>query len=69
MSDNLTAATARVEISGSHLKFYYNIPRTCLLNRLQVPAMVMKTKRSGLLWLQKAIDQACDVHLQKLVVG
>ena len=36
----------------------YNIPRACLLNRSPVLAMDLK-----------AIDQACDVTCQKLVVG
>ena len=47
-------------IIGS-LKTDYNIPRAYLLNRSPVPAMVLKTNRSSLLWFLKAIDQACDV--------
>ena len=39
---------------------YYNIPRACLLNRSPVPAMV-KTNGLGLLWFQKAINEASDV--------
>ena len=29
-------------------KIYHNIPRACLLNRLPVPAMDLKSNRSGL---------------------
>ena len=31
-------------------KTFYGIPRACLLNRSPVPAMVLKSNRSGLLW-------------------
>ena len=30
-------------------KLFYNIPGACLLNRSPVPAMVLKSNRSGLL--------------------
>ena len=41
--------TSQVEIHVSAMaKYIYNIPRACLLNRSPVPAMDLKSNRSGL---------------------
>ena len=39
---------SKIVFCTHHIAKYYNIPRACLLNRLPVPAMDLKSNRSGL---------------------
>ena len=50
------------------LAITYNIPRACLLNRSTVPAMVLKSNRSGLwrhiIWTCRRLRWLCRRHLK-----